>query len=168
MTLPTLAWIHLPRVNMGRNLFASLQRFKVDLRLSRMMSSIRPPDDRLKESLVFPVKTLTGPGPSNCSERVLNANKLPMVGHLHKEFIKVIFFLSYSYLTLNVNILCLKSQSHTHSHAYTRTFSQTHAHTITNAHTQTHARSHTHARPFSHTHTHTHVCSHKLMNVHTR
>lgn len=89
MTLPTLAWIHLPRVNMGRNLFASLQRFKVDLRLSRMMSSIRPPDDRLKESLVFPVKTLTGPGPSNCSERVLNANKLPMVGHLHKEFIKV-------------------------------------------------------------------------------
>jgi len=40
----------------------------------------------LSEPLLVPSKTLAGPGPSNCSERVLKAQSLPTLGHLHPEF----------------------------------------------------------------------------------
>jgi len=36
-----------------------------------------------------PSKLLMGAGPSNASESVLNAGSLPLLGHLHTEFIKV-------------------------------------------------------------------------------
>merc|ERR1719342_1490048 len=32
---------------------------------------------------------MTGPGPSNVSERVLQAQALPTLGHLHPEFTKI-------------------------------------------------------------------------------
>ena len=31
-------------------------------------------------------KTLMGPGPANCSPRVLNAMSQPLLGHLHPDF----------------------------------------------------------------------------------
>lgn len=40
----------------------------------------------LAQPLVVPLKTLAGPGPSNCSDRVLQAQALPTLGHLHPEF----------------------------------------------------------------------------------
>ena len=43
----------------------------------------------LAEPIHVPLKTLTGPGPSNVSERVLQAQSLPTLGHLHPEFTKV-------------------------------------------------------------------------------
>ena len=39
--------------------------------------------------LNFPMKTLLGPGPSNCPPRVLAASALPMLGHLHPDFTQV-------------------------------------------------------------------------------
>ena len=43
----------------------------------------------LKSPLVVPEKLLMGPGPSNVSKRVLEAQALPTLGHLHGEFTKV-------------------------------------------------------------------------------
>ena len=55
------------------------------------MSTLAPttaPECLLKP-MNFPIKTLMGPGPSNCPPRVLNASALPLLGHLHPEFTQV-------------------------------------------------------------------------------
>ena len=50
-------------------------------------------DVEAPECLTLPIqvpsKLLMGAGPSNASESVLNAGSLPLLGHLHTEFIKV-------------------------------------------------------------------------------
>lgn len=48
-----------------------------------------PPPLCLKRSLYVPNKTLMGPGPSNCSQRVLTALSNPVLGHLHPECLQV-------------------------------------------------------------------------------
>ena len=53
-----------------------------------MPLNVAPPPS-LSEPLNVPQKTMTGPGPSNVSERVLQAQALPTLGHLHPEFTKV-------------------------------------------------------------------------------
>ena len=53
-----------------------------------MSVQIDPPESLLKP-MNFPMKVLMGPGPSNCSPRVLAAGALPLLGHLHPEFIEV-------------------------------------------------------------------------------
>ena len=60
---------------------------------------LRPPQELLKPFSV-PQRTLMGPGPSNCSRRVLNALQQQVLGHLHPEICKVlfIFYLSILYL----------------------------------------------------------------------
>lgn len=51
-----------------------------------------PPPESLKIPLVVPLKTLLGPGPSNCPPRVLQALSLPILGHLHPECTKVFIY----------------------------------------------------------------------------
>jgi len=53
-----------------------------------MTLDISPPPS-LEEPLNVPLKTMTGPGPSNVSQRVLDAQALPTLGHLHPEFTKI-------------------------------------------------------------------------------
>ena len=53
-----------------------------------MTLDVSPPSS-LELPLNVPLKTMTGPGPSNVSERVLKAQALPTLGHLHPEFTKV-------------------------------------------------------------------------------
>ena len=48
------------------------------------------PPENLSGPIKVPQKTLMGPGPSNVSERVLKAQALPVLGHLHPEFCKVV------------------------------------------------------------------------------
>jgi hypothetical protein len=48
-----------------------------------------PPPQVLKQPLKVPQKTLMGPGPSNCSPRVMNAISQPILGHMHPEIFKV-------------------------------------------------------------------------------
>jgi len=47
------------------------------------------PPPSLSQDISIPLKTMTGPGPSNVCERVLQAQALPTIGHLHPEFTKV-------------------------------------------------------------------------------
>lgn len=48
-----------------------------------------PPPVVLNTPLFVPEKLLMGPGPSNCSPRVLRALSQPVLGHLHIETTKV-------------------------------------------------------------------------------
>lgn len=43
----------------------------------------------LKQSLYVPNKTLMGPGPSNCTQRVLDSLSNPVLGHMHPECFEV-------------------------------------------------------------------------------
>ena len=48
------------------------------------------PAERLVTPLKVPMdRLLCGPGPSNCHPRVLKASSLPLLGHLHPEFLSV-------------------------------------------------------------------------------
>ena len=56
-----------------------------------MATDLKPtgPPECLLKPMNFPRKTLMGPGPSNAPPRVLNASSLPLLGHLHPEFLQV-------------------------------------------------------------------------------
>ena len=54
-----------------------------------MVLDVEPPKC-LATPLTVPTKLLMGAGPSNAAESVLRAGALPLLGHLHTEFIKVI------------------------------------------------------------------------------
>lgn len=49
---------------------------------------VDPPKELLKP-LEIPQKILMGPGPSNCSQRVLRSLEHQVIGHLHPEMFKV-------------------------------------------------------------------------------
>ncbi|XP_064610359.1 LOW QUALITY PROTEIN: alanine--glyoxylate aminotransferase-like [Liolophura sinensis] len=57
---------------------------------NRKMSSITAPPECLKKRLNFPLKHLLGPGPTNVSPRVLAANALPLLGHMHTDFFEIL------------------------------------------------------------------------------
>ncbi|XP_067659625.1 alanine--glyoxylate aminotransferase-like [Haliotis asinina] len=71
----------------------SLLRITADsqayMRSAAAMATLAPPPESLLRPMNFPFKTLMGPGPSNCPHRVLAANALPMLGHLHPEFTEI-------------------------------------------------------------------------------
>ena len=48
-----------------------------------------PPPKCFQSALQIPTKLLMGAGPSNAAESVLKAGSLPLLGHLHTEFVKV-------------------------------------------------------------------------------
>lgn len=50
---------------------------------------VSSPPQSLMKPMDFPQKLLMGPGPSNCPPRVLAAGALPMLGHLHPEFLQI-------------------------------------------------------------------------------
>lgn len=83
-----------------------------------MSTSLRPtePPDRLMKPLNFPMKTLMGPGPSNCPPRVLNASALPLLGHLHPEFTQIMDDIKegikYAFQTNNNWTVCVSGTGH--------------------------------------------------------
>lgn len=78
------------------------------------LSVPRPPV--LAEPIQVPKKTMTGPGPSNVSERVLQAQALPTIGHLHPEFTKIMDDIKegirYIFQTKNEMTLALSATGH--------------------------------------------------------
>ncbi|GFR93266.1 serine--pyruvate aminotransferase [Elysia marginata] len=54
-----------------------------------MSASVSEPPACLSEPINVPSKLLMGPGPSNAHPRVLAAGALPLLGHLHTEFTKI-------------------------------------------------------------------------------
>jgi len=83
----------------------------------RRMSSLTVPSPAsLAAPIHVPLKTLSGPGPSNVSERVLQAQALPTLGHLHPEFTKIMDDIKagvqYIFQTKNPMTLALSATGH--------------------------------------------------------
>jgi len=80
-----------------------------------MTLDVSPPAG-LAEPINVPLKTLAGPGPSNVSERVLQAQALPTLGHLHPEFCKIMDDIKsgvqYIFQTKNTMSLALSATGH--------------------------------------------------------
>jgi len=80
-----------------------------------MTLDISPPAS-LEEPLNVPLKTMTGPGPSNVSQRVLDAQALPTLGHLHPEFTKIMDDIKsgvqYIFQTKNTMTFALSATGH--------------------------------------------------------
>jgi len=75
-----------------------------------------PSPPSLSTPIQVPLKTLTGPGPSNVSDRVLQAQALPTLGHLHPEFTKIMddvkAGVQYIFQTKNPMSLALSATGH--------------------------------------------------------
>ncbi|XP_043484572.1 alanine--glyoxylate aminotransferase [Leptopilina heterotoma] len=76
---------------------------------------LNPPEELLKP-LVVPIKHLMGPGPSNCSQRVLNSLQNQLIGHLHPEMCKLMdeikAGLQYAFQTRNRLTLAISASGH--------------------------------------------------------
>lgn len=72
----------------------------------RLLKPLHVPEDRL----------LLGPGPSNPHPRILQASSLPLVGHLHPEFLEVMSDitagLQYLFQTSNALTLAVSGTGH--------------------------------------------------------
>ncbi|XP_022917907.2 alanine--glyoxylate aminotransferase [Onthophagus taurus] len=70
----------------------------------------------LKRPLFVPHKLMMGPGPSNCSPRVLHALSQPVLGHLHTETTQIMddikAALQYIFQTKNTLTLCISASGH--------------------------------------------------------
>ncbi|BFG01052.1 serine--pyruvate aminotransferase mitochondrial-like [Drosophila madeirensis] len=75
-----------------------------------------PPPLVLKRPLYVPSKTLMGPGPSNCSHRVLEAMSNPVLGHMHPECLQIMDEvkegIKYIFQTLNDATMCISGAGH--------------------------------------------------------
>ncbi|XP_034490130.1 serine--pyruvate aminotransferase, mitochondrial [Drosophila innubila] len=75
-----------------------------------------PPPLVLKRHLFVPSKTLMGPGPSNCSQRVLEAMSNPVLGHMHPECLQIMDEvkegIKYIFQTLNDATMCISGSGH--------------------------------------------------------
>ncbi|XP_043489666.1 alanine--glyoxylate aminotransferase [Polistes fuscatus] len=76
---------------------------------------IDPPKELLKP-LEVPSKILMGPGPSNCSQRVLQSLGHQIIGHLHPEMLKLMddikAGIQYAFQTKNKLTLALSTAAH--------------------------------------------------------
>lgn len=83
--------------------------------MSTTKLTVSPPEV-LKNPIYVPEKTLMGPGPSNVCKRVLDAQALPTLGHLHPEFCKIMdeckAGIQYAFQTNNKLTLALSSTGH--------------------------------------------------------
>lgn len=74
------------------------------------------PPTALFEPLKVPSKLLMGPGPSNPSQRILDALSLPVLGHLHHETLKIMDDIKegcqYIFQTKNPVTLCVSASGH--------------------------------------------------------
>ncbi|XP_011640995.1 serine--pyruvate aminotransferase, mitochondrial [Pogonomyrmex barbatus] len=75
----------------------------------------KPPEEILRP-VSLPEKLLTGPGPSNCSDRVLRSLGQQVLGHLHPEICQLMddikAGLRYAFQTRNRLILALSTSGH--------------------------------------------------------
>ncbi|XP_014679185.1 PREDICTED: serine--pyruvate aminotransferase-like [Priapulus caudatus] len=84
--------------------------------MAQYLRSVVRPAERLLKPLQFPHKLLMGPGPSNCPPRVLAAQALPLLGHLHAEFCSVMDDVKagarYAFQTANAVTLAVSGTGH--------------------------------------------------------
>lgn len=86
------------------------------MNIRRMSSLTVQSPASLAQPIQVPLKTLSGPGPSNVSDRVLQAQALPTLGHLHPEFTKIMDDIKagvqYAFQTNNPMTLALSATGH--------------------------------------------------------
>lgn len=74
------------------------------------------PPAKLLKPIQVPERILMGPGPSNCSERVLKSLKRQVIGHLHPEMLELMeeikAGLRYAFQTRNELTLALSAAAH--------------------------------------------------------
>jgi hypothetical protein len=75
--------------------------------VSTMAVDYQPPQC-LSRPIEVPSKLLMGAGPSNAAENVLKAGSLPLLGHLHTEFIQVLHFF------FKKNVICSDLNKNVH------------------------------------------------------
>lgn len=82
---------------------------------SDVICAIKPPRS-LQMPLFIPDNLLMGPGPSNCSSKVLNASSLQMLGHLDVDFLKVMddvkMGIQYAFQTTNRMTFAVSGTGH--------------------------------------------------------
>ncbi|XP_018798925.1 PREDICTED: serine--pyruvate aminotransferase, mitochondrial [Bactrocera latifrons] len=75
-----------------------------------------PVPEQLKQSLYVPNKTLMGPGPSNCTQRVLDSLSNPVLGHMHPECFEIMDDIKagvkYIFQTKNTATMCISGSGH--------------------------------------------------------
>lgn len=75
-----------------------------------------PPPIVLKRQLLVPNKTMMGPGPSNCPQRVLDAMSNPVLGHMHPECFQIMDEIKegikYVLQTKNEATMCMSGSGH--------------------------------------------------------
>ncbi|GLV35904.1 Alanine-glyoxylate aminotransferase [Carabus blaptoides fortunei] len=80
-----------------------------------MSLDVQPPVC-LTKPLVVPNKLMMGPGPSNCSPRVLHGMGYPVLGHLHAETLQIMDDvkdgIKYMFQTRNPLTLCVSGTGH--------------------------------------------------------
>uniref|UniRef100_A0A8D0EC57 Alanine--glyoxylate aminotransferase n=1 Tax=Salvator merianae TaxID=96440 RepID=A0A8D0EC57_SALMN len=86
---------------------------------SRTMSSQKlwvPPPAPLLQPMSVPDRLLLGPGPANCSPRVLSASSRQLLGHMHKEMIQIMdeikLGIQYVFQTQNSLTLAVSGTGH--------------------------------------------------------
>merc|ERR1711994_913870 len=91
-------------------------RRSLGVNIRRMSSLTVQSPASLAQPIQVPLKTLSGPGPSNVSDRVLQAQALPTLGHLHPEFTKIMDDIKagvqYIFQTNNAMTLALSATGH--------------------------------------------------------
>ncbi|XP_032668088.1 serine--pyruvate aminotransferase, mitochondrial [Odontomachus brunneus] len=92
-----------------------LENVDVDRAWRRYALYKQPPKEILRP-FSLPEKTLTGPGPSNCSDRVLDVLSRQVLGHLHPEICQLMneikAGLQYAFQTRNRLTLALSTSGH--------------------------------------------------------
>ncbi|ELU05539.1 hypothetical protein CAPTEDRAFT_164164 [Capitella teleta] len=78
--------------------------------------AVIPVPERLLHPMEFPRKLLMGPGPANAPPRVLAAGALPLLGHLHPEFVQIMddckSGIQYAFQTENPVTLAISGTGH--------------------------------------------------------
>ncbi|XP_071146816.1 alanine--glyoxylate aminotransferase-like [Mytilus edulis] len=104
-----------PRTGIVLNVLCKQKTCRFRIAKSKMSSVSNPPQSLLKP-MVIPQKLLMGPGPSNSSPRILSASALPMLGHLHPEFTKIMDEVKegtrYLFQTRNNWTVCVSGTGH--------------------------------------------------------
>ncbi|KAL7293213.1 hypothetical protein TKK_0013355 [Trichogramma kaykai] len=84
--------------------------------MEEMTMSVTNAPKELFKPLQLPLRILTGPGPSNCSQRVLDALKQQVLGHLHPEILQLMddikAGLRYAFQTVNRLTLAVSASAH--------------------------------------------------------
>ena len=109
--IPMAKWNMLLRQSARYTSFERTEKANCSLRMSSHANI-----DSLLAPMAIRHKKLMGPGPANCSPRVLNAMSQPLLGHLHPDFCTIMddikVGIQYLFQTQNTMTIALSATGH--------------------------------------------------------